>query len=73
MFVANCRQCPLSSKLTGFVLNVSKSYTFCPLSQTQLEISVILDPTILIIIEKNTKLSLFQFQVFVASANCFLS
>ncbi|MFS7910279.1 hypothetical protein Hanom_Chr02g00104421 [Helianthus anomalus] len=35
MFTPNCRRCPLSLKLTGFVLNVSKSCTICPLSLTQ--------------------------------------
>ncbi|MFS7910379.1 hypothetical protein Hanom_Chr02g00105671 [Helianthus anomalus] len=40
MFVSNCRQCPLPSKLTGFVLNVSKSYTLCPLGQTKLDFLV---------------------------------
>ncbi|MFS8005979.1 hypothetical protein Hanom_Chr13g01243821 [Helianthus anomalus] len=35
MFTPNCRRCPLSLKLTGFVLNVSKSCTMCPLSLTQ--------------------------------------
>ncbi|MFS7988275.1 hypothetical protein Hanom_Chr11g01032841 [Helianthus anomalus] len=34
MFVPNCRRCPLSLNLTSFVLNVSKSYTLCPLDQT---------------------------------------
>ncbi|MFS8030381.1 hypothetical protein Hanom_Chr17g01533371 [Helianthus anomalus] len=37
MYVPNCRRCPVTSKLTGFVLNVSKSYTICPLGQTQLD------------------------------------
>ncbi|MFS7969933.1 hypothetical protein Hanom_Chr09g00815041 [Helianthus anomalus] len=35
MFTPNCRRCPLALKLTGFVLNVSKSCTVCPLSLTQ--------------------------------------
>ncbi|KAJ0593090.1 hypothetical protein HanRHA438_Chr03g0123701 [Helianthus annuus] len=35
MFVLNCRQCPLPLNLTSFVLNVSKSYTLCPLALTQ--------------------------------------
>ncbi|MFS8033921.1 hypothetical protein Hanom_Chr17g01575191 [Helianthus anomalus] len=35
MFTPNCRRCPLSLKLTGFVLNVSKSYMVCLLSLTQ--------------------------------------
>ncbi|MFS7930797.1 hypothetical protein Hanom_Chr04g00348501 [Helianthus anomalus] len=41
MFVSNFRRCPLSLKLTSFVLNVSKSYTLCPLGQTQLDFFVI--------------------------------
>ncbi|MFS7993753.1 hypothetical protein Hanom_Chr12g01097811 [Helianthus anomalus] len=36
MFKPNCRRCPLTQKLTSFVLNVSKSCTLCPLGQTQL-------------------------------------
>ncbi|MFS7969730.1 hypothetical protein Hanom_Chr09g00812601 [Helianthus anomalus] len=36
MYVQNCRRCPLSLKLTSFVLNVCKSCTLCPLRQTQL-------------------------------------
>ncbi|KAJ0533916.1 hypothetical protein HanRHA438_Chr09g0395371 [Helianthus annuus] len=35
MFTPNYRRYPLSLKLTGFVLNVSKSCTVCPLSLTQ--------------------------------------
>ncbi|MFS7914389.1 hypothetical protein Hanom_Chr02g00152781 [Helianthus anomalus] len=35
MFVPNFRRCPLPLKLMSFVLNVSKSCTFCPLGQTQ--------------------------------------
>ncbi|MFS7963960.1 hypothetical protein Hanom_Chr08g00744451 [Helianthus anomalus] len=35
MFTSNCRRCPLAQKLTGFVLYVSKSCMFCPLSLTQ--------------------------------------
>ncbi|MFS7936884.1 hypothetical protein Hanom_Chr05g00421031 [Helianthus anomalus] len=35
MFVPNCRRCPLPLKLTGFVLNISKSCTLCPLALTQ--------------------------------------
>ncbi|MFS7941228.1 hypothetical protein Hanom_Chr05g00473711 [Helianthus anomalus] len=42
MFVPNFRRCPLPLKLMSFVLNVSKSYTLCPLGQTQLEFSVML-------------------------------
>ncbi|MFS8032012.1 hypothetical protein Hanom_Chr17g01552611 [Helianthus anomalus] len=34
MFTSNCRRCPLRLKLTGFVHNVSKSCTVCPLSLT---------------------------------------
>ncbi|MFS7984031.1 hypothetical protein Hanom_Chr11g00981761 [Helianthus anomalus] len=40
MFTSNFRRCPLGQNLTGGVLYVSKSYTFCPLGQTQLEFSV---------------------------------
>ncbi|MFS7909658.1 hypothetical protein Hanom_Chr02g00097201 [Helianthus anomalus] len=40
MFTPNCRRCPLAQKLTSFVLNVSKSYTLCPLGQTQLDFFV---------------------------------
>ncbi|MFS8012685.1 hypothetical protein Hanom_Chr14g01323751 [Helianthus anomalus] len=40
MFTAFCRWCPLVEKLTSFVLNVSKSYTFYHLGQTQLKFSV---------------------------------
>ncbi|MFS8023581.1 hypothetical protein Hanom_Chr16g01453111 [Helianthus anomalus] len=40
MFVPNFRRCPLPLKLMSFVLNVSKSYTLCPLRQTQLKFSV---------------------------------
>ncbi|MFS8006422.1 hypothetical protein Hanom_Chr14g01249001 [Helianthus anomalus] len=40
MYVPNCRRCPLTSKLTGFVLNISKSCTLCPLTLTQSEILV---------------------------------
>ncbi|MFS7939070.1 hypothetical protein Hanom_Chr05g00447321 [Helianthus anomalus] len=36
MFVPNFRRYPLPLKLMSFVLNVSKSYTLCPLRQTQL-------------------------------------
>ncbi|MFS8004569.1 hypothetical protein Hanom_Chr13g01227401 [Helianthus anomalus] len=36
MFTPNCRRCPLAQKLTGYVLNVSKSCTLCPLALTQL-------------------------------------
>ncbi|MFS8010628.1 hypothetical protein Hanom_Chr14g01299281 [Helianthus anomalus] len=35
MYVPNSRRCPLTSKLTGFVLNVSKSCTLFPLTLTQ--------------------------------------
>ncbi|MFS7917840.1 hypothetical protein Hanom_Chr03g00193901 [Helianthus anomalus] len=35
MFTPNCRRCTLPLKLTGFVLNVSKSCTLCPMSLTQ--------------------------------------
>ncbi|MFS7914614.1 hypothetical protein Hanom_Chr02g00155501 [Helianthus anomalus] len=41
MFVSNCRRCHLPLNLTSFVLNVSKSYTLCPLAQTQLYFLVI--------------------------------
>ncbi|MFS7961065.1 hypothetical protein Hanom_Chr08g00710381 [Helianthus anomalus] len=40
MFTSNCRRCLFGQKFTGGVLNLSKSCTFCPLSQTWLEISV---------------------------------
>ncbi|MFS7901067.1 hypothetical protein Hanom_Chr00s165900g01826881 [Helianthus anomalus] len=40
MFTAFYRRCPLAEKLTSFVLNVSKSYKFYPLGQTQLKFSV---------------------------------
>ncbi|MFS7888543.1 hypothetical protein Hanom_Chr00s000001g01596431 [Helianthus anomalus] len=36
MFTSNCRRCPFFQKFTGGVLNLSKSYTLCPLGQTQL-------------------------------------
>ncbi|MFS7900546.1 hypothetical protein Hanom_Chr02g00167801 [Helianthus anomalus] len=42
MFISNFKQCPLPSKLTSFGFNVTKSYTLCPLGQTQLEFSVML-------------------------------
>ncbi|MFS7924801.1 hypothetical protein Hanom_Chr03g00276941 [Helianthus anomalus] len=37
MNIPNCRRYPLTSKLTCFVLNVSKSCTLFPLDQTQLD------------------------------------
>ncbi|MFS7988725.1 hypothetical protein Hanom_Chr11g01038251 [Helianthus anomalus] len=40
MFTSNFRRCPFSQKLTGVVLYLSKSCTFCPLCQTQLEFLV---------------------------------
>ncbi|MFS7960089.1 hypothetical protein Hanom_Chr08g00698871 [Helianthus anomalus] len=40
MFTSNFRGCPFGQKFIGGVLNLSKSYTFCPLVQTWLEISV---------------------------------
>ncbi|MFS7940795.1 hypothetical protein Hanom_Chr05g00468561 [Helianthus anomalus] len=40
MFTSNFRRCPLGQTLTGVVLYVSKSCTFCPLDQTQLEFSI---------------------------------
>ncbi|MFS7990476.1 hypothetical protein Hanom_Chr11g01059291 [Helianthus anomalus] len=40
MFTPNCRRYPLSLKLTGFVLYVTKSCTLCPLGQTQLDFLV---------------------------------
>ncbi|MFS8012684.1 hypothetical protein Hanom_Chr14g01323741 [Helianthus anomalus] len=40
MFTTFCRRCPLAEKLTSFVLNVSKSCTFYPLGQTQLDFLV---------------------------------
>ncbi|MFS8015341.1 hypothetical protein Hanom_Chr15g01355281 [Helianthus anomalus] len=36
MFVPNCRRRPLPLKLMSFVLNVSNSYTLCPLALTSL-------------------------------------
>ncbi|MFS7960434.1 putative protein kinase RLK-Pelle-DLSV family [Helianthus anomalus] len=39
IFVPNFRRCHLPSKLTSFRLNVEKSYTLCPLGQTQLSIA----------------------------------
>ncbi|MFS7968158.1 hypothetical protein Hanom_Chr09g00794191 [Helianthus anomalus] len=36
MFVSNCRRCPLPLKLMSFILNVSKSFTLCPLALTKL-------------------------------------
>ncbi|KAJ0576492.1 hypothetical protein HanIR_Chr05g0225041 [Helianthus annuus] len=35
LFVPNCRHCSLPLNLTSFVLNVSKSFTLCPLALTQ--------------------------------------
>ncbi|MFS7970626.1 hypothetical protein Hanom_Chr09g00823111 [Helianthus anomalus] len=40
MFTSNFRRCPLAQKLTGGVLYLSKSCTFCPLSQIQLDVLV---------------------------------
>ncbi|MFS7974451.1 hypothetical protein Hanom_Chr09g00868931 [Helianthus anomalus] len=40
MFTSNFRRCPFGQKLTGAVLYLSKSCTFCPLCQTQLEFLV---------------------------------
>ncbi|MFS8033581.1 hypothetical protein Hanom_Chr17g01571261 [Helianthus anomalus] len=40
MYLPNCRRCPLTLKLIGLVLNVSKSCKLCPLGQTQLVILV---------------------------------
>ncbi|MFS8014810.1 hypothetical protein Hanom_Chr15g01348871 [Helianthus anomalus] len=37
MFTSNFRRCPLAQKLTSGVLYLSKSCTFCPLDQTQLD------------------------------------
>ncbi|MFS8010649.1 hypothetical protein Hanom_Chr14g01299531 [Helianthus anomalus] len=39
-FTSNFRRCSLSQNLTGAVLYVSKSCTFCPLGQTQLDFLV---------------------------------
>ncbi|KAJ0533910.1 hypothetical protein HanIR_Chr09g0413831 [Helianthus annuus] len=36
MFVPNFRRCPLPLNLMSFVLNISKSYTLCPLGLTWL-------------------------------------
>ncbi|MFS7946586.1 hypothetical protein Hanom_Chr06g00538131 [Helianthus anomalus] len=38
-------RCPLTQKLTSYVLNVSKSYMLCPLALTQLDFSINLDYT----------------------------
>ncbi|MFS7912813.1 hypothetical protein Hanom_Chr02g00134261 [Helianthus anomalus] len=40
MFISNYRRCPFGQKFTGGVLNLSKFYTFCPLGQTWLKISI---------------------------------
>ncbi|MFS7984820.1 hypothetical protein Hanom_Chr11g00991141 [Helianthus anomalus] len=40
MFTSNFRRCPLAQKLTGSVFYLSKSCTFCPLGQTQLDFLV---------------------------------
>ncbi|MFS8029264.1 hypothetical protein Hanom_Chr16g01520331 [Helianthus anomalus] len=40
MFTPNCRRRPLAQKFTGGVLYLSKSCTFCPLGQTQLDFLV---------------------------------
>ncbi|MFS7966719.1 hypothetical protein Hanom_Chr09g00777061 [Helianthus anomalus] len=40
MYVLNCKRCPLTLKLTGFVLNVSKSCMLCSLALTQLDFLV---------------------------------
>ncbi|MFS7923082.1 hypothetical protein Hanom_Chr03g00256611 [Helianthus anomalus] len=40
MFTSNFRRCLFGQKLTGTVIYLSKSCTFCPLSQTQLEFLV---------------------------------
>ncbi|MFS7964874.1 hypothetical protein Hanom_Chr08g00755511 [Helianthus anomalus] len=40
MFISNFRRCPFGQKLTGVVLYLSKSCTFCPLCQTQLDFSI---------------------------------
>ncbi|MFS8017613.1 hypothetical protein Hanom_Chr15g01382481 [Helianthus anomalus] len=37
MFTSNFRRCILAQKLIGGVLYLSKSCTFCPLGQTQLD------------------------------------
>ncbi|MFS8033966.1 hypothetical protein Hanom_Chr17g01575701 [Helianthus anomalus] len=37
MFTSNFSRCPLAQKLSGGVLYLSKSCTFCPLDQTQLD------------------------------------
>ncbi|KAJ0948568.1 hypothetical protein HanRHA438_Chr01g0028741 [Helianthus annuus] len=36
IFIPNCRRCPFPLKLMSFILNVSKCYTLCPLTLTQL-------------------------------------
>ncbi|MFS7921339.1 hypothetical protein Hanom_Chr03g00235621 [Helianthus anomalus] len=40
VFTPNCRRCPLTQKLTSFVLYVSKSCTVYPLSLTLSDILV---------------------------------
>ncbi|MFS7902620.1 hypothetical protein Hanom_Chr01g00013401 [Helianthus anomalus] len=40
MFTSNFRRCPLAQKLTCGVLYHSKSCTFCPLGQNQLDFLV---------------------------------
>ncbi|KAF5771518.1 hypothetical protein HanXRQr2_Chr13g0565891 [Helianthus annuus] len=40
MFTSNFRRCPFGKKFTSGVLYLSKSCTFCPLSQTQLDFLV---------------------------------
>ncbi|KAJ0627968.1 hypothetical protein HanRHA438_Chr01g0037051 [Helianthus annuus] len=40
MFTSNYRRCLFGQKFIGAVLNLPKFYTFCPLGQNWLEISV---------------------------------
>ncbi|KAF5808424.1 hypothetical protein HanXRQr2_Chr04g0145221 [Helianthus annuus] len=40
MFTSNFRRCPFCQNLAGGVLYLSKSCTFCPLDQTQLDFFV---------------------------------
>ncbi|MFS7957883.1 hypothetical protein Hanom_Chr07g00671631 [Helianthus anomalus] len=50
MFVPNFRRYHLPLKLMSFVLNVSKSYTICPLGQTQFIFFVKTDHVLILVI-----------------------
>ncbi|MFS7957419.1 hypothetical protein Hanom_Chr07g00666141 [Helianthus anomalus] len=45
MITPNCRRCPLTQKLTSFLLNVPRSSTLCPLVETQVDFFDKLDYT----------------------------